>query len=51
MPKGLKNDGISFSRMMAKVLKYVVVAVEYFSRRIEAKALATMTLGTIKKFF
>jgi hypothetical protein len=28
-------------------LKYVVVAVEYFSKWIEAKPLATITLGTI----
>jgi hypothetical protein len=31
--------------------KYVVVAVEYFSELIEAKALATITLATIQKFF
>jgi hypothetical protein len=32
-------------------LKYVVVAVEYFSKWIEAKPLATITLATIQKFF
>jgi hypothetical protein len=32
-------------------LKYVVVAVEYFSKWIEAKALATITLVTVQKFF
>jgi ribonuclease HI len=32
-------------------LKYVVVAVEYFSKWIEAKPLATITSVTIKKFF
>jgi transposase InsO family protein len=32
-------------------LKYAVVAVEYFSKWIEAKALATITLVTIQKFF
>jgi hypothetical protein len=32
-------------------LKYVVVAVEYFSKWIEAKPLATITLVTIQKFF
>jgi transposase InsO family protein len=31
-------------------LKYVVVVVEYFSKWIEAKALATITLATIQKF-
>jgi hypothetical protein len=31
-------------------LKYVVVAVVYFSKWIEAKALATITLATIQKF-
>jgi hypothetical protein len=32
-------------------LKYVVVAVEYFSKWIEAKPLATITSTTIQKFF
>jgi IS30 family transposase len=32
-------------------LKYVVVAVEYFSRWIEAKPLATITSATVQKFF
>jgi hypothetical protein len=32
-------------------LKYVVVAVEYFSKWIEAKPLATITSTTVKKFF
>jgi hypothetical protein len=32
-------------------LKYVVVAVEYFSKWIEAKPLATMTSVTVQKFF
>jgi transposase InsO family protein len=32
-------------------LKYVVVAVEYFSNWIEAKPLATKTLITVQKFF
>jgi hypothetical protein len=32
-------------------LKYVVVVVEYFSKWIEAKALSTITLSTIQKFF
>jgi hypothetical protein len=32
-------------------LKYVVVAVEYFSKWIEAKPLATTTSVTVKKFF
>jgi hypothetical protein len=32
-------------------LKYVVVAVEYFSKLIEAKPLATITSATIHKFF
>jgi hypothetical protein len=32
-------------------LKYVVVAVEYFSKWIEAKPLATITLATVLKFF
>jgi transposase InsO family protein len=32
-------------------LKYAVVAVEYFSKWIEAKALATITSTTIQKFF
>jgi hypothetical protein len=31
--------------------KYVVVAVEYFSKWIEAKPLATITLATVQKFF
>jgi hypothetical protein len=32
-------------------LKYVVVAVKYFSKWIEAKPLATITSGTVQKFF
>jgi hypothetical protein len=32
-------------------LKYVVVAVEYFYKWIEAKSLATITLATVHKFF
>jgi hypothetical protein len=32
-------------------LKYVVVAVEYFSKWIEAKPLVTITLATVQKFF
>jgi hypothetical protein len=32
-------------------LKYVVVAVEYFSKWIEGKPLATITLVTVQKFF
>jgi hypothetical protein len=32
-------------------LKYVIVAVEYFSKWIEAKPLATITLATVQKFF
>ena len=32
-------------------LKYVVVAVEYFFKWIEAKSLATITLVTVQKFF
>jgi hypothetical protein len=32
-------------------LKYVVVAVEYFSKWIEAKPLATITSVTVQKFF
>jgi hypothetical protein len=32
-------------------LRYVVVAVEYFSKLIEAKPLATITSVTIQKFF
>jgi hypothetical protein len=32
-------------------LKYVVVAVEYFSKWIEAKPLATLTSATVQKFF
>jgi IS30 family transposase len=32
-------------------LKYVVVAVEYFSKWIEAKPLATITLATVQKLF
>jgi hypothetical protein len=32
-------------------LKYVVVAVEYFSKWIEAKPLAIITSGTVQKFF
>jgi ribonuclease HI len=32
-------------------LKYVVVVVEYFSKWIEAKPLATITLVTVQKFF
>jgi hypothetical protein len=33
------------------ILKYVVVAVEYFSKWIEAKLLATITSVTVQKFF
>jgi hypothetical protein len=32
-------------------LKYVVVAVEYFSKWIEVKPLATITLAIVQKFF
>jgi hypothetical protein len=32
-------------------LKYDMVAVEYFSKWIEAKVLAPITLATIEKFF
>jgi hypothetical protein len=32
-------------------LKYVIVAVEYFSKWIEAKPLATITSATVQKFF
>jgi hypothetical protein len=32
-------------------LKYVVVAVEYFSKWIEATPLATMTSATVQNFF
>jgi hypothetical protein len=32
-------------------LKYVVVAVEYFSKWIEANPLATITSATVQKFF
>jgi hypothetical protein len=32
-------------------LKYVAVAVEYFSKWIEAKPLATITLATVQKLF
>jgi hypothetical protein len=32
-------------------LRYVVVAVEYFSKWIEAKPLATIIVATIQKFF
>jgi transposase InsO family protein len=32
-------------------LKYVVVPVEYFSKWIEAKSLATITSATVQKFF
>jgi hypothetical protein len=31
--------------------KFVVVAIEYFTRWIEAKPLAIITSGTVKKFF
>ena len=31
--------------------KFVVVAIEYFTRWIEAKSLATITSETVKKFF
>jgi hypothetical protein len=39
------------STSSAADLKYVVVAVEYFSKWIEAKPLATITLATLQKFF
>jgi hypothetical protein len=32
-------------------LKYAVVAVEYFSKWIQAKPLATITSATVQKFF
>jgi hypothetical protein len=32
-------------------LKYVVLAVEYFSKWIEAKPLASITSVTVQKFF
>jgi hypothetical protein len=32
-------------------LKYVVVVVEYFSKWIEGKPLATITSATVQKFF
>jgi hypothetical protein len=32
-------------------LKYVAIAVEYFSKWIEAKLLATITSVTVHKFF
>jgi hypothetical protein len=32
-------------------VRYVVVAVEYFSKWIEAKPLATITSATVQKFF
>jgi hypothetical protein len=32
-------------------LRYVVVAIEYFSKRIEAKPLVTIISATIQKFF
>jgi hypothetical protein len=32
-------------------LRYVIVALEYFSKWIESKALATITSATIQKFF
>jgi hypothetical protein len=32
-------------------LKYVIMAVEYFSKWIEAKPLATITSATVHKFF
>jgi hypothetical protein len=32
-------------------LKYVVIAVQYFSKWIEAKPLDTITLATVQKFF
>jgi hypothetical protein len=32
-------------------LRYAVVVVEYFSKWIEAKRLATITLATVQKFF
>jgi IS30 family transposase len=32
-------------------LKYVIVAVEYFSKWIEAKPLVTITSATVQKFF
>jgi transposase InsO family protein len=35
----------------ARDLKYVVVAVEYFSKWIKAKLLATITSATVQKFF
>ena len=36
---------------IARGNKFAVLAIEYFTRWIEAKPLATITLETIKKFF
>jgi transposase InsO family protein len=43
--------GPRFVRTASRNLKYVVVAVEYFSKWIEAKPLATITSATVQKFF
>ena len=39
------------STTFARGNKFVVVAIEYFTRWIEAKPLATITSETVKKFF
>jgi transposase InsO family protein len=43
--------GPRFVRTASRNLKYVVVAVEYFSKWIEAKPLATITSAIVQKFF